>query len=48
MLNNQSIITETNLLSDFIILDLNELNTKAQYRHGGIPPIIKIRSGGMR
>jgi len=30
MLNNQSNISETNLLSDFIILDLNELNTKAQ------------------
>jgi AraC family transcriptional regulator, transcriptional activator of pobA len=32
MLNNQSNISETNLLSDFIILDLNELNTKAHYR----------------
>ena len=31
MLNNQSNISETNLLSDFIILDLNELNIKAQY-----------------
>jgi AraC-like DNA-binding protein len=32
MLNNQSNISENTLLSDFIILDLNELNTKAQYR----------------
>lgn len=32
MLNNQSNISETNLLSDFIILDMNELNTKAHYQ----------------
>ncbi len=32
MLNNQSNISESNLLSDFIILDLNDIDTKANYR----------------
>ena len=32
MLNNQSNISEPNLLSDFIILDLNDIDKKAKYR----------------
>jgi len=31
MLNNQLNISESNLLSDFIIMDLNDINTKAKY-----------------
>ena len=47
MLNNQSNISKSNLLSDFIILDLNDINTKANYRQlkGKWNSIIYITGG---